>query len=118
MSSEGDVDEGLEQLGDASDVGGWTRKSAFIYLIGLLSAAFIALAASVYFGYIQPEITLTATVDVGWVIEYTAVGLAASFVLFSFGMVLVALPGSMVTAIGSLAYGVASQQGYINDNEE
>lgn len=114
-----DVQEQIDEVGEAGeDVSTWRIGLANGYLLTLFLVLAGALVASVYFDIIEPSVTITATVDVGWLLEYLIAGLVGSFLIFTFAMLLVALPGSLISAVGSLAYGIASSQGYINEDEE
>jgi len=109
-----DIQDAAEQA--SADVSWWQQLGATAYLIGLYVTLGAALVAAVWAGYITPDITVAATVSVGWVLEYLIAGLVAGFLLFTFGMLLAALPGSIIGLLGSIAYGVAESQGLIDDN--
>jgi len=110
-----DIQAEAEDVGD--DVSWWQQLGATAYLVALYASIGVALAAGVWLGYITPDITVTATVSAGWVLEYIIGGLAGGFLLFTFGMLLAALPGSIIGLFGSIAYGIAESQGLINDTE-
>ena len=92
------VDRAADNLGDAADSGGRTlRVYAALYLTVLFVGMAGAAAASVYFGFVSPSITVTAEVSVGWLLEYLAIGLVALFLVFTAAMVLLLLPGNFVS---------------------
>jgi hypothetical protein len=95
------IQESLEQ--SDKDIGMASRTFATAYIMALLTLLSGGFVASVYYGYITPNITLTATVDVGWVIEYLVMGIVALILIWSASMVLVALPGSFIAGtVGAL----------------
>ena len=98
------------------DVSRWQRIGAGVQLAILFSGVGIALGASVYFGYIDPQITVLATVNAGWVFEYFIIGFIAAFLLYVFALIVMVLPGSVLGLLGGLAYGAAVAAGLV-DNE-
>jgi len=98
------------------DVSRWQRIGAGVQLAILFSGVGIALAASVYWGYIDPQITVLATANVGWVFEYLIIGFAAAFLLYVFTLIVMVLPGSVLGLLGGLAYGAAVSAGLVNDD--
>lgn len=89
-----EIQESLKQ--SDKDIGMASRTFATAYIMALLTLLSGGFIASIYYGYITPDITLTATVDVGWVIEYLVMGIVALILIWSASMVLVALPGSFI----------------------
>lgn len=89
-----EIQESLKQ--SDKDIGMVSRTFATAYIMALLTLLSGGFIASIYYGYITPDITLTATVDVGWVIEYLVMGIVALILIWSASMVLVALPGSFI----------------------
>jgi len=117
VAAEADLDESGEALAEADkDVTTGQRRYAYGYLTVLFLGIVLAIGGSVYLGILAPEITITATVSIGWIVEYVAMALAAAFVLFTFAMILVALPGSILSAIATLLANTA--QGYVRRREE
>jgi hypothetical protein len=100
------------------DVSRWQRIGAGVQLAILFSGVGIALGASVYFGYIDPKITVLATVNAGWVFEYFIIGFTAAFLLYVFTLIVMVLPGSVLKLLGGLAYGAAVAAGLVNTSEE
>jgi len=101
-----DFDQAADDIEDA-DVSQAQRFTATGYLIALFLILGAAIAVAVHFGYIDPDITVTATVSVGWILEYLVAGLVAAFLLFTGAMVLVAIPVSISAAIIRFAGGIA-----------
>ena len=99
------------------DVTGLMRLGAGAQLAFLFLSIVGTLIGGVYFGYINPDLTLVASVNVGWVLEYLIVGISAAIVIYIFALVLIVLPGSVLNAIAGMAYGIASAGGYIDDDE-
>lgn len=124
MSDNPSIDEGaadeiqqdIEQPDE--DVTRTQRWGAGIQLAILFGSIGLALAGAVYFGYIQPDITVTATVDAGWILEYLVAGVVAAFLLYVFTLIVIWLPGSILSLLGGLAYGAAKAGGFIDDSED
>ena len=118
MSTDGEpIDEAAEGL-EASDedVTSETRSRAFRVLVSFYSLALAGLVAAVQLGYISPTITVTATVDAGWVIEYLLAGLAGLLFVFLAASLLIWLPGSFMAGVVRAAYGIAVEGGYVDQN--
>lgn len=103
---EQDIDQAADDIEEA-DVSRGQRFTATAYLIGLFATIGLALVAAVYFGYIDPSLTVTGEVSIGWVVEYLVAGIVAVFLLFTGAMVLVAIPVSISSAIIRFAAGIA-----------
>lgn len=101
-----DLDQAADDIEDA-DVSTAQRFTATGYLVGLFATIGVGFVAAVYFDYIDPYIELTATVSVGWVLEYLVAGIVAVFLVFTGAMVLVAIPVSITSAIVRFAAGIA-----------
>lgn len=80
------------------------RWYAGVYLSVLFGGSLLALGVAVYAGIIVPEITVTATISIGWLIEYVLIAVAGLFVLFTASMILVILPGGIIGGlVGAIA---------------
>ena len=90
----------------------WTAGAKLAVLFGSMAGA---LALAVQLGYIQPAVTVEATLDIGWVVEYLVAGLAGLFLLYVATLIVIWLPGSVLSLLGGLAYGAAQAAGYIED---
>lgn len=91
------VDEAAERLDEAQqDVSRGLSWFARVYLVTLFATIVAGVVLLVYLGFVQFGFTFQATVDIGWLLEYLAIGLVALFLLWTGAMVLVALPGSFV----------------------
>jgi hypothetical protein len=102
------ADEAGEQLEEATeDVTRGTRWYARTYLTVLFALVVAGVVGSVAFGYLDPHLTITATVDVGWLLEYLAMGVAAVFIVWTVAMVLIALPGLFLSGVISAAARIA-----------
>lgn len=99
------------------DVTGLMRLGAGAQLAFLFISIIGALVAGVYFGYINPDVTLVASINIGWVLEYLIIGISAAVVIYIFALVLIVLPGSVLNALAGIAYGIASAGGYIDDEQ-
>jgi uncharacterized membrane protein YdjX (TVP38/TMEM64 family) len=119
ISIEDDTAEAVqEDIAESDDdVTGLMRLGAGAQLAFLFLSIIGTLIGGVYFGYINPDLTLVASVNVGWVLEYLIVGISAAIVIYIFALVLIVLPGSVLNAIAGIAYGIASAGGYIDDEE-
>jgi uncharacterized membrane protein YdjX (TVP38/TMEM64 family) len=111
-----DIQQDVEQADE--DVTRLQRWSAGIQLAILFGATGLAFAGAVYFGYINPDITVTATVNAGWIIEYAIIGFVAAFLLYVFTLIIIWLPGSVLSLLGGLAFGAAKAGGYIDEDTE
>jgi hypothetical protein len=116
MSVPGDADdlpdgEGIQESADNledmdEDVSGGLRTYARAYVTGLFFLIAGAFAVSVYLGFIDFTLTLTADVAVGWVVEYLVIGVVGAFLLFTFAMVLISIPASFTAALVRFAGGI------------
>lgn len=84
-----------------------------LFFLGLVATG----ALSIYFGYVNPDLSVTATVDVGWIIEYIVAAVAAIFVLWLVTNLVIYLPGSVLNALGGVAFGLAKSAGYVEEEE-
>lgn len=100
------------------DVSTLMRLSAGAQLVGLFVFIAIGILFAVLAGIIAPSIVITATINVGWVIEYIIIALAAAFVLYIFALVIIVLPGSVLNLLGGLAYGAAVAAGLVDSDNE
>lgn len=100
------------------DVSTLMRLSAGAQLVGLFVFIAIGILFAVLAGIIAPSIVITATINVGWVIEYIIIALAAAFVLYVFALVIIVLPGSVLNLLGGLAYGAAVAAGLVDSDNE
>ena len=119
MATDGEpIDEAAEGL-EASDedITSDTRSRAFWVLVSFYGLALTGLVAAVGFGYLSPSITVTATVDAGWVIEYLLAGLAGLLFVFLAASLLIWLPGSFMAGVVRAAYGIAVEGGYVDQNQ-
>jgi len=107
---EADIDQAADDL-EAADVSQAQRFTATGYLVALFITLGVVIALAIHWGYITPDITVTATVSVGWVLEYLVAGLVAAFLAFTGTMVLVAIPVSISAAIIRFAGGIAASGG-------
>jgi len=110
-----DIQQDIDQADE--DVTTEQRWWAYAQLAALFGGVILAGVAAVAFGVVDPSITVSATVDIGWVVEYAIIGFIGAFLLYVFALILIALPGSILSLLGGLAFGVASAGGYIEDEE-
>jgi len=62
----------------------WERRFAYAYLTALVLVPIIALALAVWLDYLTVDVSVTASVAIGWAVEYTLIALFGLFVLFTF----------------------------------
>lgn len=110
-----DIQQDIDQADE--DVTRTQRWWAYAQLAALFGGVILAGVAAVAFGIVDPSITVSATVDIGWVVEYAIIGFIGAFLLYVFALILIALPGSILSLLGGLAFGVAQAGGYIDDEE-
>ena len=108
MSTDEAVNDAVDAVEDVDeDVTKSQRDFARTYLVVLFSLVAVVVTvggtASVYFGYVTPALVLSGTVSVGWVVELIVGGIAVMFLLFTFAMILIALPVSILQGIIRLA---------------
>jgi uncharacterized membrane protein YdjX (TVP38/TMEM64 family) len=108
-----DIQEDIEQADD--DVTRTQRWWAYIQLAALFGGVIAVGVAAVAVGIITPDITLTATVNVGWIVEWAVIGFIAAFLIYVFALIAIALPGSILSLLGGLAYGAAKAGGFIEE---
>lgn len=94
----------LEEMDDEVSTG--LRTYARAYVTGLFLLIVGAFAASVYLGFVNVTLNLTADVAVGWLVEYLAIGVAGAFLFFTFAMVLISIPASFTAALVRFAGGI------------
>jgi len=104
-------DESLESTVGAIEDPEGSKLYSYAYLSALFAVIAGGLAASVYFGYLTPDVTVTATLSVGWVLEYAVAGMVALFFLWTFAQV------SNITGMAFIS-GVVGTVARIADNYE
>lgn len=93
------ADEAADAIEDATDDDSPTERwFARGYVVGLIALAVGGLASLLYFDYIDVALTVSASVSVGWILEYLIAILAAIFVTFTALMVIKAVGGNLVAA--------------------
>lgn len=118
MSQTDKVDQAGEHLEEATeDVGRGLRWYAKAYLTVLFFGIVGFFVAALWVGFIDLNLTLTASVSVGWVVEYLIVAVAAVFVIWTAAMVLVALPGSFISGVVSAIARIADAYQMPDDDE-
>jgi uncharacterized membrane protein YdjX (TVP38/TMEM64 family) len=110
-----DIQQDLDQADE--DVTRTQRWWAYAQLAALFGGVILAGVAAIAFGIVDPSITVSASVNIGWIVEYAIVGFVAAFLLYVFALILIALPGSILSLLGGLAFGVAQAGGYIEDED-
>lgn len=110
-----DVQESLEESDE--DVTRSQRWAAGIQLALLFGGIGAAGAAAVATGIVDPQISLQATVDVGQPVELLVYGFVALFLLYVLTLIIIWLPGSVLGALGGVAFGLAKSAGYIDDGD-
>jgi hypothetical protein len=102
------ADEAGEQLEQASDSASktlkWYARAFLTIFFGIIIAG---IGLSVSFGYLTPDITFVATVNIGYIVEYVVIALAAILVFFVASLVLIALPGEFMSGIVSATARIA-----------
>jgi len=111
-----DIQQDLDQADE--DVTRTQRWWAYAQLAALFGGVILAGVAAVAFGIVDPSVTVSASVNIGWVVEYAVVGFVGAFLLYVFALILIALPGSILSLLGGLAFGAAQAGGYIDDGED
>jgi len=110
-----DIQQDIDQADE--DVTTEQRWWAYAQLAALFGGVILAGVAAVAFGIVDPSISVSASVNIGWVVEYAIIGFVGAFLLYVFALILIALPGSILSLLGGLAFGVAQAGGYIDDEE-
>lgn len=112
------VDEAAETLGDASNAGGSRiRFYAKLYLTVLFGGALLSLVVAVWTGIIDPSLSVSASVQIGWLVEYVLIGFAALFFVWTASMLLIALPGAFVSGAVSAIARIADAYELPNNDE-
>lgn len=120
MSENNDqVDESLDEIEEGSENASTFQMSwASVYLVLFFGSIYGGLFGLIYFGYIDFNISVIAEVNVGQYIQWFIAGsLGLTFVgaVISFAIL---MPGSMLNGLGGIAYGVAKNQGYMDEEED
>lgn len=110
-----DIQEDLEQADE--DVTRGMRLTAGIQLFLFFAGIIGAIALAVTTGIISPSFVVNATVNIGWIVEYVVIAVAAVFVIYLFTLLLILMPGSIMKLFGGLAYGIAVAAGLVDENE-
>jgi hypothetical protein len=114
-----DVDQAAEALEDANeDVTPAMRWSGFVWLVAVFGTLAVAIGAAVYFDYVTVDLAVSATVNIGWVVEYLVAGLVAVFLIMTFAALLIWLPGSFWGAVTrALGYAATGYQETNTDDD-
>lgn len=75
-----------EQVDDVEDPGG-SKTYSYGYLTALFALIVGGLIASIYFGLVTPDVEVTATLQIGWILEYTVAGIVVLFFFWTFAQV-------------------------------
>jgi len=78
-----DIQDDVEGIDDP----GGSKTYSYAYLSALFAVIVVGLAASIYAGLVTPDVEVTATLSIGWILEYTVAGLVALFFLWTFAQV-------------------------------
>ncbi len=83
MSTDESIEDAAQEVDDPE--GNKTYSCAY------LSALFLGIVglgiASVFFGYVEPNIVVNATLNAGWIVEYFVAGLGTLFLLWTFAQI-------------------------------
>jgi len=113
MSSEESIEEAAQDVDDP--------EGSKTYSYGYLTALFLGLialgVASVSFGYVTPDITINATLNAGWIVEYFAAGLAALFILFTFAQIANITGMSFISGLIGVIARIADNYSLPEDND-
>lgn len=114
------IDEAGNQLEEAGDSGGWPiRVYATLYLTGLIVAAAGVIVWLISSGTLDPTIEVSASLNIGWLLEYAAIFFVGLFVFWTAAMVLIVLPGSIFGGLTSAIARIAdSYQLPTQDDEQ
>lgn len=93
------------------------RLTAGAQLVILFVAVVAGVALSISTGLITPSIVITATVNIGWIVEYLVIAVSGAFVLYVFTLLVIVMPGSILNLLGGLAYGAAVAAGLVEEND-
>lgn len=93
------------------------RLTAGAQLVILFVAVVAGIALSISTGLITPSIVITATVNIGWIVEYLVIAVSGAFVLYVFTLLVIVMPGSILNLLGGLAYGAAVAAGLVEEND-
>jgi hypothetical protein len=58
---------------------GGSKTYSYAYLTVLFAVIVAGLAASIYLGIVTPDVDVTATLSIGWILEYTVAGIVVLF---------------------------------------
>ena len=114
------LEDSADKLEDIDrDVSRGMRWYAKIYLTTLFAGIVAAAVAAIYFGILNLDLTVSAVFEIGWILEYVAIGIAAAFLFWTFAMIIVVLPGSFSAGLVRFAAGIAEAgQGNSEDRDD
>jgi len=82
-----DQSEDLEEQVDGIEDPGGSKTYSYAYLTALFAVIVAGLAASVYFGLVTPDVEVTATLQIGWILDYAVAGIVGIFFFWTFAQV-------------------------------
>jgi len=82
-----DDDRSIADAADDVPEPGGSKRYAYIYLTGLFVSIAGGLIGAVAVGIIDPEITVSASVSVGWIVEGIIAAIAAAFIFWTFAQI-------------------------------
>jgi hypothetical protein len=82
-----DQSDDLEEQVDGVEDPGGSKTYSYAYLTGLFALIVAGLAGSIYFGLVTPDVEVTATLQIGWILEYTVAGIVVLFFFWTFAQV-------------------------------
>ena len=112
------ADDAGDQIEDAADETTLhQRVFAKAWVVAVAAVIVAAAILAVRLGYVDPSITISASVDVGDELALLVRGLVVVFLAFTAIMALVAAPGSYVSAIISAAARIADNYQLPGDDD-
>jgi hypothetical protein len=91
------------------------QNQAFGVLFGSILLGIVGVVAAVWLGFVQPDVTVTATISVGWIIEYFVAGFVGLVLAFLIASFLIWLPGNFRSALVRAAAGMAENSEYVTE---
>ena len=92
----------------------WTAGAKLALLFGGIGTAVVV---AIWTGIIDPSVSVEATVDASGPATLLVYGVVVAFLIYVGSLIVIWLPGSVLSLLGGLALGAAHAAGYIDEEE-
>lgn len=78
-----------------------SKTYSYVYISLVLLLILASGVGAVYYGFVQPDVDITVTMEVGWIVEYSIAGVVALLFLWTFAQMVNIIGVGFVTSLFS-----------------